>query len=173
MNLIPVKENNNIYLIKEQGNNKYYICDIYGNNLFYLACVNNEFEIYELPNDILLEDIKFMSFNELIRNYLPSYQATYYPSIINEFIESYNEPIDFYILIKIFEKYGFDFVGEQNYQGKGIRLELEGNGDFQSMLEEIKQKAKLPENILDGGQGQYRYAPELKRKSIIVLGYYE
>lgn len=172
MNLIPVNGYDNIYLIKEQGDNKYYIAnEPYA--LFYIAYVDNKFEIYELPNGIDMDDIKEMSFNELTRNYLPSQQTNNYSSDIIEFIESYNEPIDFSTLIKIFDKYGFDFVGEQNYQGKGIRLELEGNGDFQSMLKEIKQNSKYPEKILDGGQGQYRYAPEIKRKSIIVLGYYE
>jgi hypothetical protein len=50
-----------------------------------------------------------------------------YPSVIDEFLTSLTETIDFYDLIKIFEKYGYDYVGDKsvsNGSKKGLRYEL-------------------------------------------------
>lgn len=80
-----------------------------------------------------------------------------------------NEPIRFFDLIKIFDKYGYDFVGEHSYMNKGTRFELSGKGDFEKMIQEIKKKSNDPDKILDGGDSHHKYAPEITRKSIIVL----
>lgn len=94
------------------------------------------------------------------------------PRGLSELQDELTETISFYTLIDIFEKYGFDYVGDRevsNGSQKGLRFELSGNGDYEAMLNEIKEKANYPEKILAGGDGTHRYAPEITLKSVIVL----
>jgi hypothetical protein len=94
------------------------------------------------------------------------------PRDFSELQDELTETISFYTLIDIFEKYGFDYVGDKrvsNGSQKGLRYELSGNGDYKAMLEEIKEKANYPEKVLAGGDGVYPWAPENIRKSVIVL----
>jgi hypothetical protein len=94
------------------------------------------------------------------------------PHDLIELQDELTEAISFFTLIKIFEKYGFDYVGDKpvsNGNQKGLRFELSGNGDYNAMIKEIKEQANHPEKILAGGDGAYRWAPENIRKSVIVL----
>lgn len=94
------------------------------------------------------------------------------PRELSELQDELTETISFFTLIKIFEKYGFDYVDDvevSNGSQKGLRFELDGNGDYKAMLEEIKEKANYPEKVLAGGDGAYAWAPEITRKSVIVL----
>lgn len=94
------------------------------------------------------------------------------PRELSELQDELTETISFYTLIDIFEKYGFDYVDDRVVSSgsqKGLRYELSGNGDYNAMLNEIKEKANYPEKVLAGGDGVSRYAPEMTRKSVIIL----
>lgn len=83
------------------------------------------------------------------------------------------EPIKFKDLIDAFEDYGFDWADDRAVVGpdgrKGVRYELAGNGDFDGMMNHLKEVAMDPDRIIPGSEGHHRYAPELTRKSVIVL----
>lgn len=84
-----------------------------------------------------------------------------------------DEPIKFRELIEAFEDYGFDWVDDRAVRGpngeRGVRYELAGSGDFDGLMEHLKEIAADPDRIVAGGEGRHRYAPELTRKSVIVL----
>jgi hypothetical protein len=94
------------------------------------------------------------------------------PNILSELEESLTETISFYTLMDLFNKYNFDYVGDRrvsNGSQHGIRYELTGDGDYDAMIKEIKDNANFPEKVIAGGTGTYKYAPELTRKSLIII----
>lgn len=172
--IIKINDSNSVkgydaYLVDSNTNVDYYL--FYSDNWYWVVLNKNtnQFTV-NVVSGFYMEDFeKGVDYNELMDN-LRVTQS--YPSVIDEFLTSLTETIDFYDLIKIFEKYGYDYVGDKrvsNGSKKGLRYELSGNGDYDSMIKEIKEKSNFPEKVIEGGIGKYKYAPEITRRSVIIL----
>lgn len=97
------------------------------------------------------------------------------PSLLDEMVNYYRQPIDFYDLMDIIEKNGFALTETRSVtdgSGHGDRYILEQkrpDADYGKMMDEIRSKARHPEMIVDGGDAQYVHAPEIRKKTFIIL----
>lgn len=92
-------------------------------------------------------------------------------------VEEYPEVIDFNVMNDIFKQFGITFTGYHEVENKntgetGIRYELETPSDLNTddLERALKNAAYDPEGVFVS-IGQNRYAPEMKRCSVVVLTY--
>ena len=180
------QEYNNYDDVYEIDNNNSEQCflyfDIYDTGItFYMIFdkINKQFTVNEVTNLFERNFKNGVEYDLFLDNLKPT---NLFPRSLYELSISLIETISFYTLQDIFEKYNYVSVGEQKvrYNDKeGLRYQLEKdsghiydlNDNYDKMIQQIKEKANYPENVFAGGEGVYKYAPEIKRKSVIILQY--
>lgn len=103
-------------------------------------------------------------------------------NIVNEALEDNDseeqpETINFFDFYDILQKNGWSFSDSEDVEFRngayGVRFLLEPYRDkpqcsFEELIEKIKAASVCPEKIITG-TSTYRYAPEIKRHTVLVL----